>query len=63
MLDTYARERHADIRLRVGGVDLLNRSSMLPFQPLKDLRAQGIAALYDIAPIRKGLMQLGLGMR
>ena len=63
MLDSYARKRHADIRLRVTGVDLLNRTSMLPFQPLKDLRARGIATLYDISPIRRGLMQLGLGMR
>ncbi len=63
MLDAYARKRHADIRLRVTGVDLLNRTSMLPFQPLKDLRARGIATLYDISPIRRGLMQLGLGMR
>lgn len=63
MLDAYARKRHADIRLRVTGVDLLNRTSMLPFQPLKDLRARGIATLYDIEPVRRGLMQLGLGMR
>ncbi|MEM8732184.1 MAG: UbiH/UbiF family hydroxylase [Pseudomonadota bacterium] len=63
MLQAYARKRQADIRLRVAGIDLLNRTSMLPFQPLKDLRAQGIAALHDIAPVRRALMQLGLGLR
>ena len=63
MLAAYARKRSTDIHLRVTGVDILNRTSMLPFQPLKDLRAKGIAALHDISPIRRGLMQLGLGIR
>ncbi|MBB95094.1 MAG: 2-octaprenyl-6-methoxyphenyl hydroxylase [Rhodobacteraceae bacterium] len=63
MLDRYARSRQRDIHLRVSGVDLLNRTSMLPFQPLKDLRAKGIAALHDAAPVRRALMQLGLGMK
>ncbi|OWU72628.1 UbiH/UbiF family hydroxylase [Marinibacterium profundimaris] len=63
MLDTYARRRHMDISLRITGVDLLNRASMLPFQPLKDLRARGVEALHDITPIRRALMELGLGLR
>ena len=63
MLDTYARRRAADIRLRIAGVDLLNRTSMLPVPALRDLRATGIAALHDLPPVRRTLMQLGLGLR
>ncbi|WP_428925924.1 UbiH/UbiF family hydroxylase [Marinibacterium sp. SX1] len=63
MLDSYGRRRMMDVQLRVAGVDLLNRSSMLPAQPLRDLRARGIAALHDISPIRRGLMGLGLGLK
>ena len=63
MLDTYARRRAADIRLRIAGVDLLNRTSMLPVPALRDLRATGIAALHDLPPVRRALMQLGLGLR
>ena len=61
MLDAYARARHADIRLRVNGIDLLNRASQAEVPFLRDLRAVGVRVLHDIAPIRKGLMRLGLG--
>jgi 2-octaprenyl-6-methoxyphenol hydroxylase len=30
---------------------------------LRDARAKGLDALYGLAPVRKMLMQLGLGMR
>lgn len=63
MLDAYARTRSADIRVRLLGIDLLNRASMLSPQPLRDARAAVLNALYSMAPVRKGLMQLGMGMR
>ncbi len=63
MLDAYHRARHSDIRLRVHGIDLLNRASMVSAQPLRDARAKGLDALYALAPVRRTLMQMGLGVR
>ncbi|MCQ0091678.1 UbiH/UbiF family hydroxylase [Roseovarius sp. M141] len=63
MLDAYHRARHADIVARTVGIDLLNRASMVDAQPLRDARAMGLNALYALAPVRRGLMRLGLGAR
>ncbi|MEL0438849.1 UbiH/UbiF family hydroxylase [Phycobacter sp. K97] len=63
MLEAYHRARHRDILLRVKGIDLLNRTSMLAPRPLRDLRAFGLNALYSMAPVRKTLMQMGLGVK
>ncbi|MEL6839220.1 MAG: UbiH/UbiF family hydroxylase [Pseudomonadota bacterium] len=63
MLDSYARKRHADIRLRVTGIDALNRASISGNPLIQDLRAKGIQALFGIKPVRRRLMQLGLGAR
>jgi len=63
MLDAYHTARIADIRMRVAGITLLNRTSMLSAPPLRDVRAAGLNALYSVAPVRKALMQLGLGAR
>lgn len=63
MLDAYHQTRIADIRARVAGITLLNRTSMLSAQPLRDIRAKGLDALYTLKPVRKTLMQLGLGAR
>lgn len=63
MLDAYHRKRIGDIRARVAGITLLNRTSMLSARPLRDMRAKGLDALYTLKPVRKTLMQLGLGAR
>lgn len=63
MLDTYARRRHLEVQARVAGIDLLNRASMLAPQPLRDLRASALNALYSLTPVRRTLMKAGLGMR
>ncbi len=63
MLDAYHQKRIVDIRARVAGITLLNRTSMLSAQPLRDIRAKGLEALYALKPVRKTLMQLGLGAR
>ncbi|MGK8235101.1 UbiH/UbiF family hydroxylase [Roseovarius sp. MS2] len=63
MLDTYHRRRHFEVQARVTGIDLLNRASMLSTQPLRDARAQALSAIYSLAPVRKTLMQMGLGAR
>jgi 2-octaprenyl-6-methoxyphenol hydroxylase len=62
MLATYHRQRRTDIRMRVTGIDLLNRASMAGARPLRDARAAGLNALYGVAPVRRGLMRLGMGM-
>ncbi len=63
MLARYHRARHPDITLRVKGVDLLNRASQAENPLLRDLRAKGVEALYGLAPLRKVIMQLGLGAK
>lgn len=63
MLDAYHRARIRDIRTRVQGIDLLNRASMIELRPLRDARAIGLNALYALAPVRRTLMQMGLGVR
>ncbi|KPA20088.1 2-octaprenyl-3-methyl-6-methoxy-1,4-benzoquinol hydroxylase [Shimia sp. SK013] len=63
MLETYHRRRFAEVKLRVQGIDMLNRASMVEARPLRDARAMGLNALYSLAPVRKTLMQMGLGVR
>jgi 2-octaprenyl-6-methoxyphenol hydroxylase len=63
MLATYERRRHSEVVLRVKGVDALNRASIAGAQSIRDLRAKGIEALYSVAPVRKALMEMGLGAR
>ena len=63
MLDAYHSARIRDIQMRVAGIDLLNRASQTHYQGLRDARAVGLDALYALAPVRKTLMQMGLGVR
>jgi len=63
LLRRYARARRPEVLARVAGVDILNRASMLTPRPLRDLRRGGLAALYGAAPVRRTVMQLGLGAR
>ncbi len=62
-LDAYHRRRHPDVRLRVTGIDLLNRASMAGAAPLRDLRGMALEALYGAAPVRRMVMRAGLGVR
>lgn len=61
MLDAYQSARHGDVRMRVTGIDALNRASIAANPLFQELRAAGIKALYGAAPIRRRLMKLGLG--
>ncbi|MFY0679435.1 MAG: UbiH/UbiF family hydroxylase [Thalassovita sp.] len=63
MLDSYHQRRHGEMRVRVAGIDLLNRASMVSAQPMRDLRAMGLNAIYSLGPVRKTMMQMGLGVR
>lgn len=62
MLSAYHRRRWPEVRARVTGIDLLNRTSMLSARPLRDLRAGALNALYSLKPVRTTLMKAGLGM-
>lgn len=63
MLEAYHRARYADVQLRINGIDLLNRVSQASHPLARDARAKGLDALYAMAPVRKMLMQMGLGVR
>jgi 2-octaprenyl-6-methoxyphenol hydroxylase len=63
MLEAYHKARYGDITLRVRGIDLLNRASQASSTVARDVRAAGLSALYGAAPVRKMLMQMGLGTR
>lgn len=63
MLDAYHSARITEIRARITGIDLLNRASMARSRLVRDARAAGLKTLYAMAPVRKTLMQMGLGTR
>jgi 2-octaprenyl-6-methoxyphenol hydroxylase len=63
MLDAYARARMPDLRLRVAGIDALNRAAIAQSPLFRDLRAAGLRALTAADPVRKTLMRTGLGLR
>ena len=63
MLDAYHKARFGDVMLRVRGIDLLNRASQASAPIARDARATGLNALYAMPPVRKMLMEMGLGMR
>lgn len=63
MLADYERRRHPEVVLRVRGVDALNRASIAGAPFLRDARAKGLETLYGFEPLRKTLMQMGLGAR
>lgn len=63
MLKRFEAKRHLEVKARLAGIDLLNRTSMLGEPFLRDLRAGALNALYSLAPVRKTLMKAGLGVR
>lgn len=63
MLDAYEKNRHPEVRLRVTGIDMLNRASMAGAQGLRDMRAGMLNAFYAVGPVRKTLMKAGLGIK
>jgi 2-octaprenyl-6-methoxyphenol hydroxylase len=63
MLEAYHKARYGDIMLRVRGIDMLNRASQASSTVARDARAAGLSALYGAPPVRKMLMQMGLGTR
>lgn len=63
MLEAYHKARYSDIQLRINGIDLLNRVSQVSHPIARDARATGLDALYALAPVRRMVMQMGLGVK
>ncbi|SFR03479.1 2-octaprenyl-6-methoxyphenol hydroxylase [Poseidonocella sedimentorum] len=61
MLAAYSRARLPDIRRRIAGIDMLNRASMATPEPLRAARAFVLDRVFEISPLRRRLMRLGLG--
>jgi 2-octaprenyl-6-methoxyphenol hydroxylase len=61
VLARYHRARWPDMAARVAGVDALNRAALAEAQPLRDLRAMGLSAIYELGPVRKAMMKMGMG--
>jgi 2-octaprenyl-6-methoxyphenol hydroxylase len=61
VLGDYERARRADIALRMGVVDGLNRSLLAHFAPLDFARGAALAGLGAIGPLRRFVMREGVG--
>ncbi len=59
-LSRYDRHRSADIGFRTLGVDLLNRSLIIPYLPVDLLRGAGFLAVSALAPLRRALIREGV---
>jgi 2-octaprenyl-6-methoxyphenol hydroxylase len=59
-LSAYDRSRQADVRLRTGAVDALNRTLLTDLLPADLMRGAGLLALSRIAPLRRMVMRHGL---
>ena len=62
-LRAYERARRADIALRTGAVDGLNRSLLTRFAPVGMARSAGLATLSAVGPLRRLVMRAGIGPR
>ncbi len=62
-LEAYERARRADIAVRTGVVDGLNRALLTRFAPLDFARGAGLAALGAIGPLRRLVMREGVAPR
>ena len=60
-LRAYESARRADIALRTGAVDGLNRSLLTHFAPIDFARGAGLAALSAVGPLRRLVMRAGIG--
>jgi 2-octaprenyl-6-methoxyphenol hydroxylase len=59
-LARYERHRRADIGFRTHGVDLLNRSLIVPYLPIDLLRGAGFIAMTAIGPLRRSVIREGV---
>jgi 2-octaprenyl-6-methoxyphenol hydroxylase len=59
-LARYDRHRRADIGLRTHGVDILNRSLIIPYLPVDLLRGASFLAVAALGPLRRALIREGV---
>ena len=62
-LRAYESARRADVMLRTGAVDGLNRSLLTHFASVDFARGAGLAALSAVGPLRRFVMRAGIGRR
>jgi 2-octaprenyl-6-methoxyphenol hydroxylase len=62
-LRAYERARRADIALRTGAVDSLNRALLAHFAPVDFMRGAGLSTLASVGPLRRLVMRAGIGPR
>ncbi|MEM6695560.1 MAG: FAD-dependent monooxygenase [Pseudomonadota bacterium] len=62
-LARYARAREGDIALRARVIDAYNRLCQSGAAPLQGIRRAGLRLVHDVAPLRRAVMQAGLGRR
>ena len=60
VLARYDMARRTDVRSRVAGVDLLNRSLLAGALPIDFLRGAGLLALANIRPLKRMVMREGV---
>lgn len=61
LLRQYHHKRWRDVRARLAGIDLLNRTSQAKNPLLRAGRAPGLALLHRAPLLRRAMMRLGLG--
>jgi 2-octaprenyl-6-methoxyphenol hydroxylase len=61
VLNSYGREREADLGMRAMAVSLLNRSLLSGFVPAQFARSLGLAVLEAVPQFRRAVMRHGLG--
>jgi 2-octaprenyl-6-methoxyphenol hydroxylase len=59
-LARYERHRRADIGFRTHGVDLLNRSLIVPYLPIDLLRGASFIAMSTLGPLRRAVIREGV---
>ncbi len=60
VLSRYDRGRRTDVWMRVGGVELLNRSLLAGLLPVQVARTFGLGALRNVGPLRRAVMREGV---
>ena len=59
-LARYDRHRRADIGFRTHGVDILNRSLIIPYLPVDLLRGASFIAVAALGPLRRAIIREGV---
>ncbi|MEF3365313.1 FAD-dependent monooxygenase [Methylocystis sp. 9N] len=59
-LARYDRHRRADIGFRTHGVDVLNRSLIIPYLPVDLMRGAGFIAMTALGPLRRAVIREGV---